>query len=171
MAGKESLRSQIIGAWELIAYSAVPATGSSDTIYPMGPDAKGIIIYNPDGYMSAHLLRPGQGQFANGGRDGSEAEWAQVGRNYIAYTGQFYLDESGEEPLLIHSMQVSNLPSLLGDRQRRLMSITKEGGERFLNLAPDREMLGKMGYKEMNVKWRRLPDNPSAKPPETEREA
>jgi hypothetical protein len=57
-----------------------------------------------------------------------------------------YLDGSWEEAFLIHSMQVPNLPSLLGESQRRLVSIV--GGEGTLsNLAPDREMMSKMGCK------------------------
>jgi hypothetical protein len=61
----------------------------------VGPDAKGVTVYTADGYLSVYLLRLGQEQFANGGRGDSEEEWAQVGRNYLAYTGQFYLDEEG----------------------------------------------------------------------------
>jgi hypothetical protein len=168
MADKESLRSQIIGVWDLMEYTATYDNGSSDTVFPVGPNAKGILMYTPNGYMSAHLLRPGQGQFVKGGRDGSDEEWAQVGRNYIAYTGRFYLNENGEEPVLVHSMQVSNLPSLLGDRQRRLVSITDEEGGRFLNLAPDSATLAKMGCKSMKARWRRLPDNLATSPPESE---
>jgi hypothetical protein len=40
--------------------------------------------------------------------------------------------------------------------------VTEEEGHRFLNPAPDREILGKMGYEEMNVKWRRIPDKHEA---------
>ena len=103
----------------------------------MGPDAEGIIVYTVDGYMSAHILRPGQGQVANGSGKGSEEEWAQVGRNYLAYVGQFHLDEERKEPVLMHSMQVANVPSLFRDLQKRLVSVTDENGVRFLNLAPD----------------------------------
>lgn len=98
MAEKKSLRSQLIGTWELVKHSAIPATGSSEIVYPSGPEAKGIIMYTHDGNMSAQLLRPNKVQFVRGGRDGTDEEWAQVGKNYIAYTGRFYLNESGEEP-------------------------------------------------------------------------
>lgn len=94
MPEKKSLRSQLIGTWELTEYSGVLA-GESETIYPRGLDAKGMLMYAASGDMSAHLLRPGQGQFERGGRSGNDEEWAQAGRNYIAYTGKFYLDEKG----------------------------------------------------------------------------
>ena len=55
----KSLRDQLVGAWELIEYSAHLPNDPSNKKYPMGPDAKGIIMYTPDGYMSAQLLTPG----------------------------------------------------------------------------------------------------------------
>jgi hypothetical protein len=74
----------------------------------------------------------------------------------------------GEEPVLMHSMQVANLPSLFGILQRRLVSVMEEKGVRLLNLAPDSATSGKMGYDSMKVKWRRLPDNQATSPPESE---
>jgi hypothetical protein len=65
-------------------------------------------------------------------------------------------------------MQVANLPSLFRDLQRRLVGVTDEKGVRFLNLAPDRATLGKMGYDSMKVKWRRLPNNQATSLPESE---
>jgi hypothetical protein len=73
MTDKTLLRSQLTGAWGLVEYTATKP-GSSEKVLPMGSDAKGIVVYTADGYVSAHLLRPGQGQFANGGREGSEEE-------------------------------------------------------------------------------------------------
>lgn len=73
MTDKTSLRSQLIGAWELVEYTATKPC-SSEKVLPMGPDAKGIVVYTADGYVSAHLLQPGQSQFENGGREGSEEE-------------------------------------------------------------------------------------------------
>lgn len=36
---KQSLRSQLIGAWELVDYHAFQVSNPSDKIYPMGPDS------------------------------------------------------------------------------------------------------------------------------------
>lgn len=62
-------------------------------------------------------------------------------------------------------MDVANLPSMLGDRQRRLLSIKEEAGGMVLNLAPDGPSMAKMGYKAMQLSWRRLPDNLATSPP------
>ena len=161
---KSSLRSQLIGAWELVDYSAWKEDGS-DTVYPLGKDAQGIIMYTPDGYMSAQLQRPGQIPFkVNDLNGGTPEEWKQAGENYLAYTGPYYVDESGDEPILQHHMTDCSFPNWLGNTQRRLVKITEEGGERYLTLRPESafRLLGAMRY--TRLKWRRLADNQASKP-------
>lgn len=161
-----SLRSQLIGAWELQDYHAYKLSDPTDRIYPLGPNARGIIMYTPDGHMSAQLLRPGQPHFASG--DGissaTEAEWADVGRNFVAYTGRFFLDENKAEPLLLHEMRVSNIPRLVGDVQRRTVRITEEG-ERYLHLGVKGESLVMGEMRVIAVKWKRMPENQLKTPP------
>ena len=160
-----SLRSQIVGAWELIEFSAHLESDPSNIIYPMGPDAKGIIMYTPDGYMSAQLLRPGQANFDR--TRGSERDWEQVGRHHVGYTGNFYLDEEGDSqgrPVLMHHMKVANLAYLLGDTQRRLVRITDEDDGKYLDLGVEGSMVqGEM--RVTKVRWKRLPDNQATSPP------
>lgn len=164
-AAHSSLRDQLVGAWELREYYAYLPDDKSNIYYPMGADATGIIMYTPDGYMSAQLLTPGQKPF----RDGTDADWAKLGKSYIAYTGAFYLDETGDEkgPILSHQMRTANLPQLLGDTQRRLMKITDEKDGRWLTLAPDGTMkVAPDGLdRTLVVRWKRLPDNHTASAP------
>jgi hypothetical protein len=124
-------------------------------------------MYTPDGHMSAQLRRPGQPNFATG--DGissaTEAEWAEVGRNYVAYTGRFFLDESKAEPLLLHEMRYSNIPRLVGDIQRRTVEVTDEEGGSYLNLGVKGEssVMGEM--RVVKVRWKRMEDNKEKTPP------
>lgn len=53
----KTLREQLIGAWKLVSYVEKPTDGSAP-FYPMGEKPEGIIMYTPDGYMSAQLNRP-----------------------------------------------------------------------------------------------------------------
>ena len=161
---KSSLRSQLLGAWELVDYSAWKEVGN-DTVYPLGKDAQGIIMYTPDGYMSAPLQRPGQTLFKfNNLNGGSPEEWRQAGESYIAYTGPYYVDESGNEPILQHHMTDCSFPHWLGSTQRRLVKITEDGGQKFLTLGPESvsRVLGAM--RNTQLKWRRLADNHVSKP-------
>jgi hypothetical protein len=52
---KMGLREQLIGAWRLVSYIESPADGSPKRV-PMGEKAQGIIMYTPDGYVSAQLM-------------------------------------------------------------------------------------------------------------------
>ncbi|KAK3052695.1 hypothetical protein LTR09_006177 [Extremus antarcticus] len=153
------LRDQLVGAWELISYTAFTPDDKSNSIHPMGPQAQGIIMYTPDGYMSAQLQTPGLKQ---------DASLADIGSHYIAYTGHFWLDESGDHhgPLLVHEMRNSNLPRIIGDRQRRLIQIKDEEGGRFLILstADPIDMAGTMRIPL--VRWRRLEENLATREPE-----
>ncbi len=60
----KSLREQLIGAWKLISYEEKPLDGSP-SFYPMSEQPMGIIMYTPDGYMSAQLSRPDRKPFAS----------------------------------------------------------------------------------------------------------
>ena len=52
----DDLRANLIGAWTLQSYVSMAIDGS-DVVYPLGVDARGIIMYTPDGYLSAQLMR------------------------------------------------------------------------------------------------------------------
>ncbi|OAL39714.1 hypothetical protein AYO20_01111 [Fonsecaea nubica] len=165
-----SIRSQLIGAWELIEYYAYLPHDESNRVYPMGQDAKGIIMYTPDGYMSAQLQTPGQKPFGEwaGRKTGSDADWAAVGRNYVAYTGAFYLDERGDakgRPILKHNMRYSNLPYLVGDIQRRIMRFVDESDGKYLELSLDDPAKFEGEDRMIRVRWRRLPLNQASTPP------
>jgi hypothetical protein len=129
MPGK--LRDQLIGAWKLVSYEERPVDGSS-SFYPMSEHPMGIIMYTPDGYMSAQLMHPDRSNFASGDWfDGTDAEYKQETATYIAYSGPFHVDE--EKQTLTHSMFVSLFPNWTGQTQPRVAKI--EGDLLRLNTA------------------------------------
>ena len=89
----QGLRERLIGAWKLVSYVEKPIDGSAP-FYPMGEEPQGIIMYTPDGYMSAQLMHPGRPKFASGDWfRGSEQEIKEEALGYIAYSGPFHTDE------------------------------------------------------------------------------
>ena len=72
VATADDLRANLIGAWTLQSYVSMSIDGS-DVVCPLGVDARGIIMYTPDGYKSAQLMR----------RDKGEAD------GYFNYAGPF----------------------------------------------------------------------------------
>jgi hypothetical protein len=162
-----SIRDRLLGAWELVEYSAFPVDNPSAKIYPMTKTAQGIIMYTPTGYMSAQIQIPGQPPFASADLNGhTTEELAESAKNYFAYTGPFYLDESGKEAVLLHHMTLSLLPNWVGNTQRRVVRFEKGKveGDVLLVLGPEAPV-EIMGERRMSrLVWRRLEDNLASHP-------
>lgn len=145
----EGLRESLIGAWKLVSYQEIPVDGS-EPFEPLGHEPRGIIMYTPDGYMSAQLARPNRPHFASGDWfAGSPEEYEGEATSYIAYTGPFHVDEDART--LSHSMFISLFPDWTGQTQPRVVSI--EGDKLHLGTAsPIRS-----GGKTVNsvLRWRR----------------
>ena len=45
---------RFVGTWKLVSWRI--STDDGGWRHPLGPDAKGLIVYAPDGYMSASLM-------------------------------------------------------------------------------------------------------------------
>jgi len=117
----QKLRDQLIGAWKLVSYEEKPVDGSP-TVHPLGEDASGIIMYTPDGWMSAQLMRGGRQHFASGDWfKGTLDEYRAEASTYIAYSGPFHVDE--EKKTLTHSMFVSLFPDWTGQTQPRVAEL------------------------------------------------
>ena len=53
------LRDKLVGAWELVSYVERDSP-DGPARYPHGEDAQGLIMYTPDGYMSAQIQSSGR---------------------------------------------------------------------------------------------------------------
>jgi lipocalin-like protein len=49
-----ALRDELIGTWKLVSYVETPVDGSPQR-FPLGEKPEGILLYAPDGYMSAAI--------------------------------------------------------------------------------------------------------------------
>jgi hypothetical protein len=127
----QGLREQLIGAWRLVSYIESPIDGSPKRS-PMGDKPAGIIMYTPDGYMSAQLMRPGRKNFASDDWfKGTPDEFTEEAAGYIAYSGPFHVDEATKS--LSHSMNVSLYPGWIGQTQPRVVKI--DGNQLHLSTA------------------------------------
>src|SRR3954467_13671493 len=147
MAAK--LRDQLIGAWKLVSYVEEPVDGSAP-LHPLGERPLGIIMYTPDGYMSAQLSKPDRPPFASGDWfKGTDEDFKQEASTYIAYTGPFHVDE--EKQTLTHSMFISLFPICTRQPQPRLVKI--EGNTPHLSTAAPVTSGGKVV--NSSLKWER----------------
>ncbi len=116
---EQGLRDRLIGAWKLVSYEDRPVDGS-DPVYPMGKNPQGIIMYTPDGFMSAQLATPDRAHFASGDWfDATDAEYREEASTYISYTGPFHVDEDAQT--LTHTMFISLFPNWTGQTQPRVV--------------------------------------------------
>ena len=73
----------------------------------------GIIMYTPDGYMSAQLSKPDRKPFASGDWfEGTDEDYREEASTYIAYTGEIHVDEATQK--LTHSMYIPVFPNWIG---------------------------------------------------------
>jgi hypothetical protein len=150
---ERSLREQLVGAWALSSFVERDIeTGVENR--PFGERPLGLILYTPDGYMSAQLQRPDRHAFADGDvlRATSE-EYAAAGSSYVAYSGRFFVDEAKRS--LSHEMAVSFFPNWLGQRQVRLVEVD---GKR-LQLSTDGPQRFNGVLKTATLTWRRAQPN------------
>jgi len=118
-------------------------------------------MYTPDGYMSAQMSIPGAAKFEI--PTAKEADWAECGRRYFAYSGPFYVTEEDGRVRLRHSMRIANRPNMVGDVQLRDWQFEDEGKLLILSSEEPVEVKGQLRRPEL--RWRRLEDNVQGQPP------
>lgn len=111
-----SLRSYVLGSWELESYVELAEDGSvSDR--PFGEDAGGLLIYADDGFMSAFLMPAGRRPFASGDWFSPTREELAEASRIIAYSGRYLVDEVAGT--VTHQVALSFFPNWSGQDQVR----------------------------------------------------
>jgi hypothetical protein len=144
----DDLRTNLIGAWVLQSYEARSIDGST-VIYPLGANPRGIIMYTPDGYMSAQLMRSGRPRFR--GDDMHLAlndELAVAASGYLTYAGPYSVVRDG---LIAHHVEVSLLPNWIGGTQYRAARLD----ESVLELSPPEPVLIDGQRRNARLIWHR----------------
>lgn len=112
----ETLRQKLIGTWRLVSYEIRGSDGP--VTHPMGREATGLIMYAPDGYVSANLMVPGRPAFSGASvASATPAELTAAAAGYFAYAGRFEVDQSA--PLVLHHIDICLIPNMVGSTQRR----------------------------------------------------
>ena len=113
--------SDLVGSWNLISWRTVYVGGR--TIFPMGKDAKGFLVYSNDGFMSASLFKVNRPHFVSGEMlTADENEKVEAWDSYFSYSGKFIL----EGDMVHHYVLSSMYPNWVGDKQSRIAEIVDE---------------------------------------------
>jgi hypothetical protein len=124
----EQARKRLLGAWRLVSWQISDAAGH--TTYPLGKDVTGQLLYDPQGRMSAQLVRRDQPKLiSEDWQEASTDEKATAWSNYFGYFGTFTIDASANT--VVHHIEGSWFPNLVGTTQRRVYRF--EGDQLILN--------------------------------------
>lgn len=146
--GRPSLASQLVGVWTLAGYT--DEQPGEEYTHPFGPQPQGFLIYTPDGFVSAQLMKPGRSAFQSGDwHQGTPEEYQESASGYIAYCGSYEVDE--EKATVTHIPSVSLLPNLIHGRQSRLIDL--HGGRLTLTA---RAPVSNGRYVTSRLSWKRI---------------
>lgn len=146
--GMETLTADaIVGSWELVRWSIEYPDGRPPTL-PFGADAIGLIVYAPDGWMTATMCRRARAGLSGptAARASSESK-ARAFDEYLTYGGRWRIE--GEA--VVHEVQMSMNPTLLGTPQRR--EVRLENGRLELTAAETDAASGRSRLHR--ISWRR----------------
>jgi hypothetical protein len=112
--------SALIGVWTLQKYSDL--TEGLPPHYPFGNDPEGLLIYTPDGFVSAVLMaRDRPNLDGNGFTEGTAEQYTSAGKGFIGYTGKYQMDES--RSTVTHRPLVAFSPNMVGGIQQRFVEL------------------------------------------------
>lgn len=115
----------LLGGWRLQSWSFVYGDGRPEE-FPLGRDAQGLILYTPEGQVSATLMRGDRAAKA----PGSDTERAAAFGEAFAYAGRYEVRDA----TVFHSIEVATNPALIGITSTRHIELD---GNRLTLSGPD----------------------------------
>jgi hypothetical protein len=139
----------LLGTWTLVSFEITSDDGRPPTL-PLGPDARGQLVYAPDGYMMAVVSRGdraplGVPRLEARGRADAVAKAAAFD-GYVSYAGRWWL----EEDTVVHAVELALVPELVGVENRRRVDLLGE------DMALSYAVPGRSGaLRRYVLRWRR----------------
>ena len=138
----------LAGSWKLISFHSKDSSGQ--TAYPFGKDARGRLIYEPDGRMAVQLMNLKRVRFTSDDpMVTSEAEVRAAFDGYTAYYGTYSVNP--DQQTIVHHIEAALLPNWVGTDQRRDF----EFDGKYLTLKGPLLLGGVQGT--VSLVWERLP--------------
>lgn len=138
----------LAGSWSLIRWEAT--VDGQPAGYPMGEDARGLLLYTPDGTVSAILHTARRPVFGTRlFRHGSAEAQQMAALTYVSYAGAWELRDEEVHHYVRHSL----FPDWVGTDLVR--AVSWEDGDLVLTTLPERTRSGKVVVNRL--RWRRHP--------------
>src|SRR5438445_9528805 len=101
----------LLGTWRLVSFEARDSKGQLQ--YPLGQDVSGLLVYDPAGNMSAHVMRNERPLFAaNDPECGTDAEVRAAFEGHGSYFGTYTIDLAGQT--VTHHVRGASYPNWIG---------------------------------------------------------
>ena len=139
---------KLVGSWKLVSFQSQDSGGR--IAYPFGKDARGMLIYEPNGRMAVQLMNPNRPRFTSDDPlVTSEAEVRAAFGGYTAYCGTYSVNP--DERTIGHHIEAALLPNWVGTDQWRHF----EFDGKYLTLKGPLLLGGVQGF--VSLVWERLP--------------
>ena len=118
----------LLGTWLLVRWDITYGDGRAPTL-PYGDQAKGMIAYTNDGFMSACIARGGRGKLSSASvRSAPESERLAAFESYFQYAGPYEINGPAGLQKVTHHVTHSLNPNFVGTKQVRNMTFAADGG-------------------------------------------
>jgi len=111
VAQKTTLKEQLVGTWLVATVDNIRTDGTR--FQSLGPNPKGIMMFDADGWFSFQLAQPGRPKFASDNRlQGTAEENKATVQGSLSYYGKYSVDEADRVlHLYIESSSWPNSPA------------------------------------------------------------
>ncbi|MBC8352032.1 MAG: lipocalin-like domain-containing protein [Planctomycetes bacterium] len=141
--------SPFVGTWRLVKFEMRLENGK--TIYPLGEDCLGSLIYDEHGRFAGHLMKAGRPEFASGNIfEGTANEIKAAYSGYVAYFGTYEVDD--QRKVITHTAEGSLFPNWIGTMQERLYEFPSQ--DEVIESTPPLDVGGVKGVSALT--WARI---------------
>jgi Lipocalin-like domain len=119
---EQSLKDKVVGTWKIISWESQRPSGQIANIW-MGLHPTGLIIYQPNGYVSVQVMADPRPTFAQNPATSPPPydEFRNAYFGYYAYWGTYTINDAGNG--VVHNVEGSERPGEVGKKYPRSISI------------------------------------------------
>jgi len=140
-----ALKDQLSGTWSFVSSTSERDDGSNT----WGPDAKGQLVFLPNGRFSFQLMRGDRPKYKSNTRmRGSLIENQATSRGSLSYFGTYTVNDSDRS--LTYNVEMSSFPNYNGTTLKRHIVSISDDEFRYQNPAPVR------GTTPTTLVWKRV---------------
>jgi len=123
VAQKKTLKEQLVGTWLVATVDNIHPDGSR--FQSLGPNPKGIMIFDANGWFSFQIAQPGRPKFASDNRlQGTAEENKATVQGSLSYYGNYSVDEA--DRVLHLYVETSSYPNFDGIDNKRIITSLSE---------------------------------------------